>query len=199
MRIRFARRALPVLLLMLVGVGGAVAAPTSTTVTVRSAKVSALGSVSVLVTASGLTLYHLTSEAKNSVSCTVACTATWPPLLVTGTTGLVAGSGLTSSKIGTIKRPDGRVQVTYNGFALYRFAADKKAGDAKGQALGGVWYAISPLSGKIVKTKLSATATASAGASTSGASAKGGAAGGGQMDPPYPGMGAGMSGAMSAG
>ena len=191
MRIRFARRALPLVLLMLVGVGGAFAAVTSTRVTIQSGKVTGLGSV--LVNANGLTLYHMTSEAKRSISCTVVCAATWPPLLVTGAAKPVAGSGLVASKIGTIKRPDGDVQVTYNGFALYRYAADKKAGDAKGQALGGVWYAIRPSSGKIVKTALNVTA----GASTSGASTNGG--GGGEMDPPYPSMGAGMSGAMSAG
>ena len=43
------------------------------------------------------------------------------------------------------------MQVTYNGLALYRYAPDTKAGDAKGQGAGGLWYVMNP-SGKIVKT-----------------------------------------------
>ena len=55
-----------------------------------------------------------------------------------------SGSGATASKLGTIMRPDGRIQVTYNRLALYRYSSDKKAGDVKGQGVGGVWYAVTP-------------------------------------------------------
>jgi hypothetical protein len=43
---------------------------------------------------------------------------------ITGTAKPVASSGLAASKVGTIKRPDGHLPVTYNGFALYRYAAE---------------------------------------------------------------------------
>ena len=188
MGIRLTRRALPLALLMLVGVGAALAAGTSTKVTIRSAKVAGLGSV--LVNAGGLTLY---THANKSSSCTGVCAATWPPLLVTGTAKPVAGAGLAASKIGTIKRGDGRVQVTYNGFALYRYSADKKAGDAQGQAVGGVWYAIRPSTGKLVKTALNPASTPSNNGSDNGTTSTNGGGQGGEMEP-YPSM---MSGAMN--
>lgn len=55
------------------------------------------------------------------------------------------------SKLGTVKRPDGELQVTYAGFGLYRYSGDRKAGDVKGQGFQRIWYAISP-SGKVVTT-----------------------------------------------
>ena len=49
-----------------------------------------------------------------------------------------------------IRRPDGRYQVTYAGLALYTFASDKRPGDARGEGVEKVWFAISP-SGRLVK------------------------------------------------
>ena len=51
----------------------------------------------------------------------------FPPLTVTGAKP-AAGPGLDASKLGTHKRPDGLVQVTYNGFALYRYEYDTEWG-----------------------------------------------------------------------
>ncbi len=58
--------------------------------------------------------------------------------------GTLHGSGATASKLGTIKRPDGHTQVTYNGLALYRYSADRKPGDVKGQGVEGNWFAVTP-------------------------------------------------------
>jgi len=44
--------------------------------------------------------------------------------------------------LGTITRPDGTLQVTFEGIPLYRYAGDTKAGDANGQGSAGVWYVI---------------------------------------------------------
>jgi hypothetical protein len=76
---------------------------------------------------------------------------------VKGTAKPTAGPGVTGSKLGTIRRPDGGLQVTYNGLALYRYAPDHRAGDAKGQGLEREWYAIAP-TGRIV-TRKQATST----------------------------------------
>jgi predicted lipoprotein with Yx(FWY)xxD motif len=45
-------------------------------------------------------------------------------------------------KLGTVKRPDGRTQVTYKGLPLYSFNADKP-GEANGEGLKdvGTWHA----------------------------------------------------------
>ena len=58
-----------------VAAGVAAAGPTAL-VTVKSTQNSALGKI--LVNASGKTLYHYSSEAKNAVKCTGTCAKTWP-------------------------------------------------------------------------------------------------------------------------
>ena len=58
--------------------------------------------------------------------------------------------GITKSQLGTIKRPDGRVQVTYYGLTLYRYSGDSKAGQTNGEGIQKIWYAISP-TGRLVK------------------------------------------------
>jgi predicted lipoprotein with Yx(FWY)xxD motif len=118
----------------------------------------------IVVDSSGFTLYHLTSEKKGSISCTGACRKFWPPLLVAGKSKPLAGPGLIASKLGTIKRPDGGEQVTYNGFALYLYSPDKKAGEVNGQGVQASWYAITP-AGNVTKVSAS-TAGATTGTTT---------------------------------
>jgi predicted lipoprotein with Yx(FWY)xxD motif len=131
------------------GSGLAAAATRTTAGTVQAEKNSVYGSL--LVTSTGLSLYHLTAEKPGSIGCTGACAKTWPPLLLPAGAKPQAGTGVRGSKLGTIKRPDGHVQVTYNGLALYRYKLDRKAGDVKGQDVAGVWFAVTA-AGKLAKT-----------------------------------------------
>jgi predicted lipoprotein with Yx(FWY)xxD motif len=185
------RKALPLLTVGAVALGVALAAPAASTVTVKVSTNGALGA-KILVSSTGLTLYHYVPEKKGKIACTAACATDWPPLLVTGTAKPVAGTGVTAAKLGTIKRPDGKMQVTYNGLALYRYSDDKKAGQVKGQGEAGIWFAVTP-AGAITKASAEdspkssssgATSTSTSG-STSGSSSgagggdAGGAAGGG--------------------
>jgi predicted lipoprotein with Yx(FWY)xxD motif len=147
--------------IVLVCAGSGLAAPNSATVKAVS---SGALRAKIVVDSRGLTLYHLMSEKKGSVACTGSCRAIWPPLLVVGKAKPVAGPGLSASKLGTIKRPDGGVQVTYNGLALYRYSADKKAGQVNGQAVEGVWYAVTP-AGSVTKAS-PATAVSNTGSTT---------------------------------
>jgi predicted lipoprotein with Yx(FWY)xxD motif len=83
-------------------------------------------------------------------ACTGACAAAWPPDTVTGTPQ--AGSGVSQSLLRTITRPDGTMQLTYNGHPLYYFTADTAAGTAHGQAVtafGAEWYVVSASGRKI--------------------------------------------------
>ena len=139
--------------LVALALAGAILATTAAAAapqTVKAARIAGLGTV--LTTSGGLTLYHYTDEDRGKIDCKGACATLWPPLLVKGSTKPTAGPGLTASKLGTIRRPDGRLQVTYNGLALYRYAPDRKAGDVKGQGLEREWYVIAP-TGKIVTRK----------------------------------------------
>ena len=134
----------------------------SSTATIQAASSSALGT-KIVVNSAGFTVYHLLSEKKGSIACTGACRKAWPPLLVSGSAKPSAGSGLSASKLGTIKRPDGGVQLTYNGYALYLYSADKKAGQVNGQGFDGSWYAITPsgtLTKEMAKTAVETSTTA---------------------------------------
>ncbi len=97
-----------------------------------------------------MTLYHLTSEKGRRIRCTGACATFWPPLLVRPAAKPQAGRGVVKAKLGTVKRPDGRRQVTFAGLALYRYAGDKRPGQATGQGVQRSWYAIGP-DGKLVR------------------------------------------------
>lgn len=107
---------------------------------VRTAQSAQLGAT-VLIDRHGHTLYDLSVERKGRFICTTSsCLSFWHPLVVakgTKPTGQVA--------LSTIKRPDGRIQVTYKGAPLYTFVQDAKLGDVKGEGFKdvGVWHAAS--------------------------------------------------------
>jgi predicted lipoprotein with Yx(FWY)xxD motif len=95
----------------------------------------------VLTNTKGLTLYTLSGEKNGRFICTGSCLRAWPPLLVAaGTTpkGPV--------KLGTIKNPEGKTQVTFKGMPVYTFEGDSKKGEANGEGLKdvGVWHAVTP-------------------------------------------------------
>lgn len=101
---------------------------------VTSAKKAKVGSV--IVDAQGRTLYRFTAEAEGLPVCTGACVGTWPPALATTASGLPA-------HVATVRRPDGDgLQLTYDGHPLYRYAGDRSKADAKGQGVGGQWFAV---------------------------------------------------------
>jgi predicted lipoprotein with Yx(FWY)xxD motif len=94
----------------------------------------------LLTTTGGRTLYTLSVEKHGNFVCTMesGCTGIWHPLTVAA--GVKPEGPV---KLGTVKRPEGTVQVTYRGLPLYTFASDKKAGQVKGEGLKdvGVWHA----------------------------------------------------------
>ncbi len=94
----------------------------------------------VLVNSKGRTLYHLKTESAGSIQCTGGCTGVWPPLLATG--GAPASGGGVTGTLATTNRPDGGVQVTYNGEPLYTYSGDSGPGQANGQGIQGVWFAV---------------------------------------------------------
>ena len=58
-----------------------------------------------------------------------------------------AGPGVRASLLGTTKRTDGKLEVTYNGHPLYYFVSDRSPGQATGQGLnqfGAPWWVLSP-------------------------------------------------------
>jgi predicted lipoprotein with Yx(FWY)xxD motif len=110
---------------------------------VSAAQVGDLGTV--LVTAEGMTLYDFHKDKGAKSACYDACAAAWPPLLTDGNPQ--AQGPADRSMLGTTKRKDGTVQVTYNGWPLYTYIGDQKPGEANGNDIdqfGAEWYALQP-------------------------------------------------------
>jgi steroid delta-isomerase-like uncharacterized protein len=111
----------------------------SMTTTVRVAEKSGIDQY--FTDPNGHALYTYKNDTPNTSTCTDQCAANWPPLLSTGALTLPAG---VSGTLGTIPRPDGSMQVTYNGMPLYHFAKDTDPEDTYGQGVGGVWFVAQP-------------------------------------------------------
>ena len=105
----------------------------------------------ILFAGNGRALYGFTRDRRGRPSrCYGDCAAAWPVYFAKG--ALKAGAGVKQSLLGTVKRRDGRRQVTYNGWPLYYYAHEK-AGEVKCQNVethGGTWLVVRP-SGRLLR------------------------------------------------
>jgi len=98
----------------------------------------------ILVDSKGITLYDFVKDKGTTSVCYGACAALWPPLLTHGKP--VAGPGVKASLLGTTKRKDGKLEITYGGHPLYYFVTDREPGQTTGQGVnqfGGPWWVLS--------------------------------------------------------
>lgn len=114
---------------------------------VKTGDVHGLGKV--LVDGQGFTLYVFAPDKHSgSSTCYGRCAQAWPPLVLpAGVSHEPAGSGVEAGLLGTTKRTDGTVEVTYKKWPLYTWVVDTAPGVATGQDLnstGGKWYVITP-------------------------------------------------------
>ena len=134
--------------------GGSTSTSSPAAATAGSLKTATIGGAMVLTDAKGFAVYSFAPDTMTKSDCTGACAAAWPPVKGPAT----AGADLTG-KLGTIKRPDGSTQATYNGHPLYTFIMDTGPGTDKGNGLnvaGGLW------------DEITTSGTAPAGSSSSG-------------------------------
>jgi predicted lipoprotein with Yx(FWY)xxD motif len=89
-------------------------------------------------------IYIFENDRRRRTVCYGACARAWPPVYTRGAPR--AGRGVRGSLLGTIRRRDGRRQVTYAGKPLYYYAHE-----GPGQVLchnvdlnGGLWWVIGP-------------------------------------------------------
>lgn len=152
---------------------GAIAAAVSLTVGLSSASawnhsasartkvaVASSGLGRVLVGARGHTLYLFAQDKHGKSTCAGQCAAFWPPLIASGKP--LAAAGARASLLGTAKRADGRLQVTYDHHPLYMFVKDVKKGQTNGEeidAFGAEWYALSPAGAKVEKNDATTSST----------------------------------------
>lgn len=91
-------------------------------------------------------LYVFSADRGSSSTCYGACSSAhggWPPLLTKGAPHV---AGLNANLLGTTKRRDGSVQVTYGGHPLYYWSGDTAHSILCQHAKlhGGFWYVVNP-------------------------------------------------------
>lgn len=128
-------------------------APTVTIMTRNTSKGT------VLTNAQGKTLYWFAIDTSTSSKCTGTCATYWPPVI--GTPSAAAGTSLPDG-FGTITRPGGQIQATYDGHPLYTYVSDTAAGQIGGNGLnlsGGLWWAMTPSGAKLGSTAASSSSS----------------------------------------
>jgi predicted lipoprotein with Yx(FWY)xxD motif len=99
----------------------------------------------ILFDGRGFVLYGFTKDPRGRSVCSGACAAAWPPFIVR--TAPRALAGVKGSLLGTTRRADGRLQVTYNGRPLYYYIGDRAPGQILCQNIsefGGLWLVARP-------------------------------------------------------
>lgn len=115
-----------------------------------SSRTTSIGNA--ITSANGHTLYLFRGDHGTTSECYGQCASYWPPLLTSGSPK--ASGRVKASLLGTTKRKDGKLQVTYKGHPLYTYVGDKKAGQTSGEgsnASGAKWYALAPSGATIDK------------------------------------------------
>jgi predicted lipoprotein with Yx(FWY)xxD motif len=156
-------RAIAVLAVAALGLTGFLAAGSVARSATRSSATVSLHKTTlgmILVAANGRTLYLFGKDRNNRSACSASCAQFWPPLL--SRTKPIAGPGIKAALLGTTRRSNGSMQVTYNRHPLYTYTLDKQAGQTKGEgvfAFGAKWYALSAKGTAIIKTAATTTTT----------------------------------------
>ncbi|MGR9373356.1 COG4315 family predicted lipoprotein [Rhizobium leguminosarum] len=88
----------------------------------------------VLATENGMVLYTFDKDTKGKSNCDKDCLKKWP--------AFHAGAKAKAEGEWTlVKAADGKEMWAYEGKPLYTYVEDKKAGEANGDGVGGVWHA----------------------------------------------------------
>ena len=110
---------------------------------VQAVKVARTTYGRALVDRRGFALYLFTHDRSADSTCYGACAAAWPPYVV----ATRPARGGRANLVGSVRRRDGRLQVTYAGRPLYYYVGDRRPGEVLCQAVseyGGTWYIVSP-------------------------------------------------------
>jgi predicted lipoprotein with Yx(FWY)xxD motif len=135
------------------GAGAAVSSPTQAAARSGTGTLKAHSSRygKILFDGRGRVLYLFARDRGGRSSCSGACAKTWPPFLTSGAPRALAD--VNAKLLGTTKRSDGTLQVTYAKHPLYYFKEDIKPGQIKCQNVsnfGGLWLVVAP-NGKAVR------------------------------------------------
>jgi predicted lipoprotein with Yx(FWY)xxD motif len=118
----------------------------------------------ILVDQNGMTLYIFTKDTADTSNCDADCLKKWPALITLGKP--ILGDGVDASMVGSATLADGSKIVTYNHMPLYYWYKDFKPGDINGQAVGDVWFVVSPDGKPVGLTNLNTNTNANVNANT---------------------------------
>ena len=110
------------------------------TVTVNSSRFG-----KILFDGRGFALYAFTKDPRGRSVCSGACAKVWPPYIVKAPPR--ADAGVKRSLLGTIRRADGRLQVTFARRPLYYYVGDRAPRQLRCtnvSEFGGLWLVVRP-------------------------------------------------------
>ncbi|WP_369777341.1 SCO0930 family lipoprotein [Streptomyces sp. R33] len=107
---------------------------------------------SVVTDSAGMALYRFDKDTPQppKSNCEGDCATAWPAVPADDAS---AAAGIDASLLGSVARADGSKQLTLAGWPVYRYAKDTKAGEAKGEGVGGTWHALAPDGKKAIDKK----------------------------------------------
>lgn len=126
----------------------------------------------VLVDTGGQALYTNDMDTTSKIACSGECAAIWVPVKAPSGGEPTSDDSSIQGELGTVDRPDGTAQVTFDGKPLYTFTQDTSgqvSGDGVMDSFGGVsftWTVASPSGGA---SGSSAPTTTDSGSSGGGA------------------------------
>lgn len=105
-----------------------------------TASTTALGTY--LTDRRGRAVYRFANDENGISNCTAQCAQTWPPALVRDL-NISAGEGI-PGPIGIVQRPDGAMQLSYQGHPLYYYTGDVGSGTTNGHGRNNLWFVVAP-------------------------------------------------------
>jgi predicted lipoprotein with Yx(FWY)xxD motif len=105
----------------------------------------------ILFDGRGFVLYAFTKDPRSRSVCSGACARAWPPYTVASKPAVTAG--VDPMLVGTTRRADRKLQVTYAGKPLYYYVGDRKPRQILCQNVeefGGLWLVVRP-NGRLVR------------------------------------------------
>jgi predicted lipoprotein with Yx(FWY)xxD motif len=134
---------------------------------------SVSGVSNALVDSSGKVLYTNDMDTSSKIACTGQCLTEWVPLAAPSGGQPTSDDSAVQAKLGTTKRPDGSMQVTFGGLPLYTFVEDgpgQATGNGFRDSFGGtnfLWTAATA-SGKAAPSSATTTGSSSSGGYSGG-------------------------------
>jgi predicted lipoprotein with Yx(FWY)xxD motif len=95
----------------------------------------------ILVDADGMTLYMFAKDVDGESTCAGECLENWPVAAIEGEPDV---GDLDASLFSTVSSTEGATMLKVGDWPLYTFAGDAAPGDINGQAVGGVWWVVTP-------------------------------------------------------